>query len=139
MESIPRYIAGKQDPSSVTVSARRSCSPILEVTYGCMVYQEQVMQIVRDLAGYSMGRSDLVRRAMAKKKHVRNGEGEGNTSYMAQVEDGKVVVPGAVRMGVPARTCAEQIFDEMSAFAQLRASTNPTPRPMPWSLCRRRI
>ena len=68
MESIPRYIAGKEDPASVCYITPQ-LKPILDVTYGCMVYQEQVMQIVRDLAGYSMGRSDLVRRAMAKKKH----------------------------------------------------------------------
>ena len=66
MESIPRYNQGKQDPSSVHYETPL-LKPILDVTYGCMVYQEQVMQIVRDLAGYSYGRSDLVRRAMAKK------------------------------------------------------------------------
>ena len=68
MESIPRYVAGKENPDSVRYITPE-LKPILDVTYGCMVYQEQVMQIVRDLAGYSMGRSDLVRRAMAKKKH----------------------------------------------------------------------
>ena len=67
MESIPRYIAGKHDPSTVKYRTPK-LKPILDVTYGCMVYQEQVMQIVRDLAGYSLGRSDLMRRAMAKKK-----------------------------------------------------------------------
>ena len=68
MESIPRYIAGKQNPEAVEYLDPQ-LRPILSVTYGCMVYQEQVMQIVRDLAGYSYGRSDLVRRAMSKKKH----------------------------------------------------------------------
>ena len=68
MDSIPRYIAGKVNPASVVYKTEK-LRPILDVTYGCMVYQEQVMQIVRDLAGYSYGRSDLVRRAMAKKKH----------------------------------------------------------------------
>ncbi len=68
MDSIPRFIAGKQNPSSVKY-AHPMLEPILKVTYGCLVYQEQVMQMVRDMAGYSMGRSDLVRRAMAKKKH----------------------------------------------------------------------
>ncbi|MBO2517133.1 MAG: DNA polymerase III subunit alpha, partial [Clostridiales bacterium] len=67
MDSIPRYIAGKQHPEQVKYLTEE-LRPILDVTYGCMVYQEQVMQIVRDLAGYSYGRSDLVRRAMAKKK-----------------------------------------------------------------------
>ena len=69
MESIPRYIRGQAEPVEQFTTRRRSCEPILDVTYGCMVYQEQVMQIVRDLAGYCYGRSDLVRRAMAKKKH----------------------------------------------------------------------
>ncbi len=114
MESIPRYIAGKQDPSSVQYLTPK-LKPILEVTYGCMVYQEQVMQIVRDLAGYSMGRSDLVRRAMAKKKHdVMNREKE--TFIHGQVEDGKIIVPGCVRNGVDEQV-AERIFDEMTAFA----------------------
>ena len=67
MDSIPRYIEGKHDPSKVKY-LHPLLEPALKVTYGCMVYQEQVMQIVRDMAGYSMGRSDLVRRAMAKKK-----------------------------------------------------------------------
>ena len=111
MDSIPRYIAGKVNPASVKYKTEK-LRPILDVTYGCMVYQEQVMQIVRDLAGYSMGRSDLVRRAMAKKKHdvmmkerdvFINGSEEMN-------------VPGAVKNGVPRET-AEQIFDEMTAFA----------------------
>lgn len=66
MDSIPRYIEGKNNPEPFTTCIPSS-KPILDVTYGCMVYQEQVMQIVRDLAGYSYGRSDLVRRAMAKR------------------------------------------------------------------------
>ena len=67
MDQIPRYIANKKDPEHA-VYTHPALKPILEVTYGCMVYQEQVMQIVRDLAGYSLGRADLVRRAMGKKK-----------------------------------------------------------------------
>ena len=114
MESIPRYIAGKHDPSSVTYITPQ-LKPILDVTYGCMVYQEQVMQIVRDLAGYSMGRSDLVRRAMAKKKHDVMAR-EKEIFINGQVEDGKVIVPGCVRNGVSA-AAAERIFDEMTAFA----------------------
>ena len=114
MESIPRYIQGKHDPSSVRYETPL-LKPILDVTYGCMVYQEQVMQIVRDLAGYSYGRSDLVRRAMAKKKHdVMTKEKE--IFIHGQVESGKVTVPGAVRNGVP-EDVAEHIFDEMTAFA----------------------
>ena len=115
MESIPRYIAGKQDPSTVKYLTPQ-LKPILDVTYGCMVYQEQVMQIVRDLAGYSMGRSDLVRRAMAKKKHdVMNREKE--IFIHGQVDDGgNIVVPGCVRNGV-SEEAATQLFDEMTAFA----------------------
>ena len=114
MESIPRYIQGKHDPSSVRYETPL-LKPILDVTYGCMVYQEQVMQIVRDLAGYSYGRSDLVRRAMAKKKHDVMAK-EKEIFIHGQVEGGKVVVPGAVRNGVP-EDVAEHIFDEMTAFA----------------------
>ena len=90
--------------------------PILDVTYGCMVYQEQVMQIVRDLAGYSLGRSDLMRRAMAKKKHdVMEQEREYFVHGMTDA-NGNVLVDGCVRRGVPEKV-AEQIFDDMSAFA----------------------
>ena len=111
MESIPRYIAGKRDPASVHYETPQ-LAPILDVTYGCMVYQEQVMQIVRDLAGYSYGRSDLVRRAMAKKKKVVMAAERKNFVYGSEKEH----VPGAVNRGVPAAV-AEHIFDEMTAFA----------------------
>ena len=116
MQSIPRFIAGKKDPSSV-----QYLSPILEksldVTYGCMVYQEQVMQIVRDIAGYSLGRSDMVRRAMAKKKQSEM-EKEKKVFVEGAVDaDGNVVVPGAVRMGTGADV-ALKIFGEMETFAQ---------------------
>ena len=114
MDSIPRYVAGKEDPSSVKYLTPE-LKPILEVTYGCMVYQEQVMQIVRDLAGYSMGRSDLVRRAMAKKKHDVMAKEKQNFIYGLE-ENGKITVPGCVRKGISAEI-AEQIFDEMTAFA----------------------
>ena len=114
MESIPRYIEGKHNPASVRYDAPQ-LKPILDVTYGCMVYQEQVMQIVRDLAGYSMGRSDLVRRAMSKKKHDVMMKEKRNFIY-GLVENGEVLIPGAVRNGVPERV-AERIFDEMTAFA----------------------
>lgn len=115
MESIPRYIAGKQDPSTVRY-AHPMLRPILDVTYGCMVYQEQVMQIVRDLAGYSLGRSDLMRRAMAKKKKdVMAQEREYFVNGMTD-ENGNIVVEGCVRRGVPA-DIAGHIYDEMSAFA----------------------
>ena len=114
MESIPRYVAGKENPDSVRYITPE-LKPILDVTYGCMVYQEQVMQIVRDLAGYSMGRSDLVRRAMAKKKHDVMAREKQNFIYGLE-ENGEIVVPGCVRNGVSAQA-AEQIFDEMTAFA----------------------
>ena len=111
MESIPRYIAGKRDPASVHYETPQ-LAPILDVTYGCMVYQEQVMQIVRDLAGYSYGRSDLVRRFMAKKKKDVMAAERKNFVYGSEKEH----VPGAVNRGVPAAV-AEHIFDEMTAFA----------------------
>ena len=111
MESIPRYIAGKRDPASVHYETPQ-LAPILDLTYGCMVYQEQVMQIVRDLAGYSYGRSDLVRRAMAKKKKDVMAAERKNFVYGSEKEH----VPGAVNRGVPAAV-AEHIFDEMTAFA----------------------
>ena len=115
MESIPRYIAGKQDPASVHYETEK-LRPILEVTYGCMVYQEQVMQIVRDLAGYSYGRSDLVRRAMAKKKHkVMEQERQYFVHGMTN-DQGEVVIPGCVRNGVP-EDVANHLYDEMISFA----------------------
>ncbi len=115
MESIPRYIQGKQDPSSIHYETEK-LRPILEVTYGCMVYQEQVMQIVRDLAGYSYGRSDLVRRAMAKKKHKVMAQEREYFIHGKLNEDGSIDVPGCVRNGVP-EAVASQIYDEMTAFA----------------------
>jgi DNA polymerase III, alpha subunit len=112
MESIPRYIQGKRDPSSVKYLDKR-LEPILQVTYGCMVYQEQVMQIVRELAGYSWARSDLVRRAMSKKK--RDVMAKERQAFIYGTEDG--TVPGAVKNGVPEEV-ASQIFDQMTDFAQ---------------------
>ena len=114
MESIPRYINGKHNPDTIKY-LHPSLKPILDVTYGCMVYQEQVMQIVRDLAGYSYGRSDLVRRAMSKKKHDVMAK-EREYFIHGMEEDGVVTVDGCVRRGIPAET-ASQLFDEMTAFA----------------------
>ena len=111
MDSIPRYIEGKLHPESVRYETPL-LKPILSVTYGCMVYQEQVMQIVRDLAGYSYGRSDLVRRAMAKKKKDVMAKERGYFVYGSEEEG----VAGAVKNGVPAEV-AEKIFDEMTSFA----------------------
>ena len=115
MESIPRFIAGKQNPESVQYEDPK-LKPILSVTYGCMVYQEQVMQIVRDLAGYSMGRSDLVRRAMAKKKHDVMAQEKEYFIHGKLNPDGSIDVPGAVRRGVSEQV-AEHLFEEMTAFA----------------------
>lgn len=109
MESIPKYVKGKHDPSSVSYLDEK-LKPILDTTYGCMVYQEQVMEIVRSLAGYSYGRSDLVRRAMSKKKHdVMAQERE----YFVHGTDG---VDGAIKRGVK-ESVANRIFDEMMDFA----------------------
>ena len=116
MDQIPRYIANKKDPEHA-VYTHPALKPILNVTYGCMVYQEQVMQIVRDLAGYSLGRADLVRRAMGKKKlDVMAKEREifinGQTD-----KDGNIVVMGCVRKGIDEKS-ANIIFDEMAEFAK---------------------
>lgn len=116
MDQIPRYIANKKDPEHA-VYTHPALKPILEVTYGCMVYQEQVMQIVRDLAGYSLGRADLVRRAMGKKKLDVMAK-EREIFIHGQVdEDGKIVVPGCVRNGIDEQS-ANKIFDEMAEFAK---------------------
>ena len=116
MDQIPRYIRGKQNPGHNEYT-HPSLEPILNVTYGCMVYQEQVMQIVRDLAGYSLGRADLVRRAMGKKKLDVMAK-EREVFIHGQVdEDGNIVVPGCVRNGID-EASANKIFDEMAEFAK---------------------
>ena len=116
MDQIPRYIRGKQNPGHNEYT-HPSLEPILNVTYGCMVYQEQVMQIVRDLAGYSMGRADLVRRAMGKKKLDVMAK-EREVFIHGQVdEEGKIVVPGCVKNGID-EVSANKIFDEMAEFAK---------------------
>ena len=116
MDQIPRYIKGKQNPGHNEYT-HPALEPILNVTYGCMVYQEQVMQIVRDLAGYSLGRADLVRRAMGKKKLDVMAK-EREVFINGQVdENGNIVVPGCVRNGIDAES-ANKIFDEMAEFAK---------------------
>ena len=116
MDQIPRYISNKKDPDHA-VYTHDSLKPILKVTYGCMVYQEQVMQIVRDLAGYSLGRADLVRRAMGKKKLEVMAK-EREIFIHGQVdENGNIIVPGCVRNGIDEKS-ANKIFDEMSEFAK---------------------
>ncbi len=112
MDFIPKYIKGKNDRASITYDCEE-LKPILETTYGCIVYQEQVMQIVRDLAGYSYGRSDLVRRAMAKKKaDVMAKERE---NFVHGNKDEKV--PGCEAKGISSEV-ANHIYDEMTDFAK---------------------
>lgn len=116
MDQIPRYIKNKLDPEHAEYT-HPALEPILKVTYGCMVYQEQVMQIVRDLAGYSLGRADLVRRAMGKKKLDIMAK-EREIFIHGQVDDeGNIVVPGCVRNGID-EASANKIFDEMAEFAK---------------------
>ncbi len=116
MDQIPRYIKGKLNPEE-TVYTHPALEPILNVTYGCMVYQEQVMQIVRDIGGYSLGRADLVRRAMGKKKLDVMAEERKNFIYGVTDENGNVLIPGAIRNGVDEKS-ANKIFDEMAEFAK---------------------
>ena len=115
MAEIPKYIAGKKDPTSVQYLDEK-LEGILDVTYGVMVYQEQVMEIVRKLAGYSMGRSDLVRRAMSKKKHEVMEQERKNFIYGVTDEDGNIEVQGCERNGISANV-ANKIFDSMMDFA----------------------
>ena len=112
MDFIPAYIRGKGDKSAITYDCPQ-LEPILAPTYGCIVYQEQVMQIVRDLAGYSMGRSDLVRRAMSKKKTDVMEKERRNFVYGNEEES----VKGCVANGIDERT-ANKIYDEMIDFAK---------------------
>ncbi len=111
MDFIPQYIRGKEHPEQVTYETEK-LRPILETTYGCIVYQEQVMQIVRDLAGYTYGRSDVLRRAMSKKKAKVMQEERQNFIYGNDQLD----IPGCIRNGVDERT-ANKIFEEMLDFA----------------------
>ena len=112
MDFIPQYIRGKNNPDSV-VYETPLLEPILKPTYGCIVYQEQVMQIVRDLGGYTMGRSDLVRRAMSKKKQSVMEKERANFVYGNADEN----VPGCVAKGIP-EDVANKIYDEMMDFAR---------------------
>ena len=116
MDQIPRYIANKKDPEHA-VYTHESLKPILRVTYGCMVYQEQVMQIVQRLAGYSLGRADLVRRAMGKKKVDVMAKERENFVHGKLDENGNVEIPGCVRNGIDEKS-ANKIFDEMAEFAK---------------------
>ena len=116
MDQIPRYIKNKLHPDNIEYT-HPALEPILHVTYGCMVYQEQVMQIVRSLAGYSLGRADLVRRAMGKKKLDVMAKERENFIHGQVDENGNVVIPGCVRNGIDEES-ANKIFDEMAEFAK---------------------
>ncbi len=112
MDFIPQYIKGKNNAQSITYDCPQ-LEPILAPTYGCIVYQEQVMQIVRDLAGYTLGRSDLLRRAMSKKKGDVMKKERRNFVY-GNEEEG---VPGCIKNGIEEKT-ANKIYDEMIDFAK---------------------
>ena len=112
MDFIPQYIKGKTHPEEITYDCPQ-LEPILGPTYGCIVYQEQVMQIVRDLAGYTLGRSDLLRRAMSKKKGDVMQKERQNFVY-GNKEEG---VPGCIANGIDEKT-ANKIYDEMIDFAK---------------------
>lgn len=112
MDFIPQYIKGKENAGNITYECPQ-LEPILEPTYGCMVYQEQVMQIVRDLAGYSWGGSDNVRRAMAKKKLDVMEQERQNFVYGNEANG----VPGCIKNGISEQT-ANKIYDEMMDFAK---------------------
>ena len=112
MDFIPQYIKGKNHPEDITYDCPQ-LEAILEPTYGCIVYQEQVMQIVRDLAGYTLGRSDLVRRAMSKKKAAVMAKERQNFVY-GNEEEG---VPGCIANGIDEKV-ANKIYDDMTDFAK---------------------
>ncbi len=116
MDQIPTYIKNKNNPEAIKY-LHPKLEPILNVTYGCIVYQEQVMQIFRDLAGFSMGRSDLVRRAMSKKKSdVMDKEGQVFI-YGEKDENGNYLIDGCIKRGIDKNT-AEQIWNTMHEFAK---------------------
>ena len=112
MDFIPKYVQGKNNAAGITYAAKE-LEPILAPTYGCIVYQEQVMQIVQDLGGYTLGRSDLVRRAMSKKKQAVMEKERQSFVYGNPAEG----VPGCVARGIPAEV-ASGIYDTMIDFAK---------------------
>lgn len=115
MQFIPMYVSNRQNPAKVRYRHER-LRPILEVTYGCIIYQEQVMQIFQDLAGYSLGRADIVRRAMSKKKHDVLEKERKVFIHGLLREDGSCEIEGCLRRGVDEKT-AEIIFGEIESFA----------------------
>ena len=112
MDFIPQYIRGKNHPETITYDCPQ-LEPILKPTYGCIVYQEQVMQIVQSLGGYTLGRSDILRRAMSKKKSDVMEKERQNFVYGNEAEG----VPGCIRNGIDERV-ANKIYDEMIDFAK---------------------
>ena len=115
MDSIPTYIDCRHHPSHIRYKHER-LRGILDVTYGCIVYQEQVMQIFRELAGYSLGRADIVRRAMSKKKHDVMERERAIFIHGLTDENGNAVVEGCVRRGID-EAAAASVFSEMESFA----------------------
>lgn len=115
MDSIPRYIDCRHNPSHITYK-HPLLKPILEVTYGCIVYQEQVMQILRVLAGFSLGRADIVRRAMSKKKAEEMAKQREIFLHGLTDESGKIIVDGCIRRGIDEKI-ANSIYDEIESFA----------------------
>lgn len=116
MDSIPMYVRNKNNHDEVTY-IHPKLKPILEVTYGCLVYQEQVMQVVRDLGGYTYGRSDLVRRAMGKKKMDVMEQERKYFIYGKLDDNGNIEIPGCIRNGIP-EDAANKIYDNMIDFAK---------------------
>ena len=114
-KSIPTYIYNRHNPEKITYKTEL-LKPILNITYGCIVYQEQVMQIFRSLAGYSLGRADIVRRAMSKKKHDVMKKERETFIYGAKDEQGNIIAEGAIARGVPEKI-AEEIYDDVALFS----------------------
>lgn len=115
MEQIPRYVRNKNNPEQITYKHPLLAS-ILDVTYGCIIYQEQVLQIVQQLAGYSLGKADLLRRAMSKKKHDVMQKERQNFIYGLKDDAGNVIIEGAINRGVPEQVAID-LFDEILDFA----------------------
>ena len=115
MDSIPTFIHNKHNPDNI-IYADEKLKPILSVTYGVLVYQEQVQQIFRDLAGFSLGRADIVRRAMGKKKLKIMEEEKQHFIYGMKDENGNTIIEGALARGVSQKVC-DDLMDSMTAFA----------------------
>ena len=115
MDSIPKYIENRHNPEKIKYDIP-ALKDILSVTYGCIVYQEQVMQVFRKLGGYSLGRADIVRRAMAKKKHDVMKKEKQFFLYGEKDENGNIISEGALTFGI-SEEAANKIFDQMSSFS----------------------